>query len=517
MSIPEDCDVIVVGGGGAGLSAAISAAERGMRTVLLERREKLGGSTALAIGSFTAAGTRWQRARGIHDTPDALLEDMAAIPGVLVDADAPELRAILAVEAAPALQWLDDLGVPFVGPFPEAPHRVPRMHNVIPDSRMYIACLSRSARRAGVQILLSAGVERLIEVDGTVAGVDIIQDSRSRILRAQRGVILATGDFSGNAEMRRSFLKPAAADSIPANPDSTGEGHRLAISLGAATRRMEICTGPKLRFRTRPPQGLLGQLPLWTPLMRPLAALVQVLPPAALRPFVKSLLVAHMQPSPKLFESAAILCNLAGERFCDETKSVATLAHQPSAAGYIIFDAQVSEMFNRYPNFVSTAPGIGYAYMRDYQRARPDLVHRTRDADALAQLLRFDADKLRRSLRGSARPLDGPLTALGPVLSTITTTEGGLIVDQNMKVLRGDGTPIRGLYAAGAVAQGGMRLFGHGLHIGWAVVSGRIAGRAAAQAMPHSVGSTIWRSKSSSCDRVVALGSTSQHGASRNQ
>src|SRR5690349_2373212 len=208
MSIPEDCDIIVVGGGGAGLSAAISAAERGMRTLLLERREKLGGSTALAIGSITAAGTRWQRAKGIDDTPDALLEDMASIPGVVVDADAPELRAILAAEAAPALQWLDDRGVPFVGPFPESPHRVPRMHNVIPDSRMYIACLGRAARRSGVHILLSAEVERLIEERGTVAGVVVIHGGRSRTIRAQRGVVLATGDFSGNAEMRRRFLKP---------------------------------------------------------------------------------------------------------------------------------------------------------------------------------------------------------------------------------------------------------------------------------------------------------------------
>jgi fumarate reductase flavoprotein subunit len=492
MSVPQDCDVVVVGGGGAGLTAALSAAERGLRVILLERRSKLGGSTALAIGSLTAAGTRWQRAKGIHDTPDDLLADMAAIPGVVAAADAPDLRAILAVEAAPALNWLSGIGVPFVGPFPEAPHRVPRMHNVVPDSRMYIRCLERAARKAGVHIVLSAAVDKLLEENGEVAGVSFETMGERHSVRAQRGVILTTGDFSGNAEMRRAFLKPAAAASVPANPESTGDGHRLAIDLGAAMQRMDVSTGPKLRFHSAPPRGLLARLPLSPMLMKPLAALVQILPPGALRPFVKSLLVAHMQPSPKLFDSGAILVNLMGARFCDETKSTLDLAHQRDAAGYIIFDQRIAQSFSRYPNFVSTAPGIGYAYMNDYQRARPDLVHRADSVEELAEKLNFNPSALLQSLQNSNHPIRLPLFALGPVLSTVTTTEGGVVVDQSMKVIRSDGTPIRGLFAAGAVAQGGMRLFGHGLHIGWAVVSGRIAGQTAAQSMPHSLRSTVW-------------------------
>src|SRR3546814_15553923 len=68
------CDVLVVGGGGAGLAAAISAAERGVKVVLIERGQKLGGSTAMSIGSFTAAGTPWQRWRGIEDSIDRSAE-----------------------------------------------------------------------------------------------------------------------------------------------------------------------------------------------------------------------------------------------------------------------------------------------------------------------------------------------------------------------------------------------------------------------------------------------------------
>lgn len=484
----ETCDVVVVGGGAAGLTAAVTAAQRGMRTVLLERRDTLGGSTALAIGSFTAAGTSWQKAKGIEDTPEAMLEDMAIVPGVVPSADAPHLRAILAAESAPALAWLAGLGVPFVGPFPEAPHRVPRMHNVVPDSRMYIACLGRAARKAGVDIRLSAAVEGLIDEGGRVTGVTANVAGVRREIRASRGIILAAGDFSGNAAMRKAYLRPVAAASVPANPESTGDGHRLAMAVGAATRAMDISTGPKLRFRSTRARGLLAMLPLWPPLMRGLAAVAQRLPAGALRPFVKSLLVVHMQPSPKLFADGAILVNLRGERFCNEVTSPLDLAFQPEASGYIIFDQAIAERYSAYPNFVSTAPGVGYAYMPDYERARPDLAHRAADPAELARLIGADPNALEQTIATTQVPFGRPLRALGPVVSTVTVTEGSLAVNTRLQVLRENGEPIPGLFAAGGVAQGGMRLFGHGLHIGWAVVSGRIA----AETISREMNRAIW-------------------------
>src|SRR3546814_7046599 len=95
-------------------------------------------------------------------------------------------------------------------------------------------------------------------------------------------------------------------------------------------------------------------LPLWPGPMKALAAIVQIMPGVILRPFVKSLLVVHMQPSPKLFENGAILVNLKGERFCRETESTLPLAHQPEAAGYLILDETIADRFRRAPYFVST-------------------------------------------------------------------------------------------------------------------------------------------------------------------
>lgn len=479
------CDVLVIGGGGAGLAAAITAAERGVQVILVEKQPKLGGSTAMSIGSISAAGTRWQKARGIADNPDDFLEDMGKFPGVDMATDAPDLRAVLAAEAGPALDWLDRLGVAFVGPFPEPPHRVPRMHNVVLDSRMYAVVLEKAARRAGVDIRTGIDVTRLLtDAEGRVAGAQTLAANGPMTILAARGVVLAAGDFSGNAEMRRTYLHAAAADSVPANPASTGIGQRLGLELGAALRGMGVSTGPKLRFRARTRRGILALMPLWPWLMKLTAAMVQVLPEGVLRPFVKSLLVVHMQPSPKLFESGAILVNLDGRRVCDEKKSVLPIAHEREAAGFVVFDQTIAEQYRKAPHYISTAPGIGYAYLGDYERARPELVHRGETVEALAASLGADAEALRRSIAEAGDRLRGPFVALGPAVSTVTVTEGGLSVDRRCAVLREDGTAIDRLYAAGGCAQSGMRLSGHGLHIGWAIVSGRLAGAAAAQEIP---------------------------------
>lgn len=479
------CDVLVIGGGGAGLAAAITAAERGVKVILIEKQPKLGGSTAMSIGSISAAGTRWQRAKGIVDNPDDFLEDMGKFPGVDMSTDAPDLRAVLAVEAGPALDWLDKLGVAFVGPFPEPPHRVPRMHNVVLDSRMYAVVLERAARRAGVDIRTGVDVSRLItDSVGRVTGAVALTAKGPVSIHAARGVVLAAGDFSGNAEMRKTYLHAAAADSVPANPASTGIGQRLGLELGAALRGMAVSTGPKLRFRSRTRRGILALMPLWPWLMKLIAAMVQVLPGGVLRPFVKSLLVVHMQPSPKLFESGAILVNLDGRRVCDETKSVLPIAHQREAAGFVVFDAAIAEKYSKAPHYISTAPGVGYAYLGDYEQARPELVHRGDTVEALAMSLGADGEALRRSIEEAGGRLKGPFVALGPAVSTVTVTEGGLAVDRRCAALRENGSNIAGLYAAGGCAQSGMRLSGHGLHIAWAIVSGRLAGAAASQETP---------------------------------
>ena len=111
---------------------------------------------------------------------------------------------------------------------------------------------------------------------------------------------------------------------------------------------------------------------------------------------------------------------------------------------------------------------------------------------ALAKSMRVPPENLAATFeryngseRGSRPPLaQKPYFALGPVKSYVVFTDGGLKVSERLEVLRADGTVIPGLYAAGSTGQGGLLLEGHGHHLGWAFISGRIAGRNAAFAVP---------------------------------
>lgn len=476
-------DVVVVGGGGSGLSAAISAAQRGMRTVLVEKQDRLGGSTALSVGSITASGTRLQRKAGVTDSIDSFERDMIAFdPGLLSTENAPHLRRLLAVEAGKTVAWLEDLGVAFVGPYLEPPHTVPRMHNVVPNSRAYIARLETAARRLGVEIWLqTAMAELLADPDGSIAGVRATRRDGSVVeLRGSRGIVLASGDFTGNADMRRHYLSRAAASAQPINPNANGDGHRTAIAVGANTRRMDAIFGPQLRFAPPKSRGFLDRLPTWAPLCKLQAFAVQRIPASALRPIVKSLLITHMSPSAQLFTEGAILVNRRGRRFCQETNSASELAFEDGGQGYIILDSAIARTFNDGTHAISTAPGIAFARFDDYKRGRPDLVTVGATVDELARHIRVDASELRASLE-ERRGFELPLYALGPVHSMLTVTEGGLAVDQQLRVLDTHGLPLKHLYAVGGIGQGGMMLLGHGHHIAWAMTSGRIAGEMVAR------------------------------------
>ncbi len=477
----ENADVIVLGGGGAGLSAAVSAARCGMRTVLLEKCAELGGTTRWSVGSISAAGTRMQRAAGITDNIADFRIDMMAFVPDHAPRDNPRLRDLLAAEAGHTQEWLEDMGVVFSGPFPEPPNRVPRMHNAVPGSRMYVAKLTQAARRAGTDIRLEADVHELLQADnGRIIGVEYTCQGVRRRLHASRGVILATGDFAGSRSKREAHLHTAAARAIPVNPNNTGDGLELAKRVGAAWHSMDVVLGPQFRFPRSPSPGFIERLPLWTWLARIGAFYFKHAPAWMLKPLVTSLLIANMSPSEKLYKEGAVLVDLDGARL-DVGKGANALAMARDAAGYILFNERIASLFSKYPYYISTAPGIAYAYFADYQRGRPDLMHRAPTTAALAAKLNMSVEHLRVSLKDQG---EGPRYALGPVNAMLTITEGGLAVDEQHRVLRADGQPIDALYAVGGTGQAGMLLKGHGLHLVWALTSGRLAGELVSQRAP---------------------------------
>ena len=191
--------------------------------------------------------------------------------------------------------------------------------------------------------------------------------------------------------------------------------------------------------------------------------------------------------------------NQQGKRFVNETAwpdRELAVACQEKKSAYILMDSRLIKRYSAWPHFISTAPDIAYAYVSDYQRLRPDV---TRQADDLEQLaisrdipLAALKDTVAEFNRSSEQQQDdphgrqgdtttlqgGPWLLLGPVKAYFTTTEGGAAVNHQLQVLDHQQQPIPGLYAVGQNGSGGIILWSHGLHIAWALTSGRLAGRA---------------------------------------
>ncbi len=491
-------DVVVVGGGGSGLAAAIGAASHGARVVLLEKNATLGGTTARSIGSISATQTADQQRAGISDTPDEHFEDMGRFSRQHANRPDNEALARILVDNVPeTMRLLAEWGVVFHGPLEEPPHRKPRMHQIMPNSAAYIFHCERHARKIGVNIVTRARARRLLTTNGEVSGVEFERtDGSVETVDAARGVILAAGDYAADAEFKGRYISAAVGATEAVNPTNTGDGHRMALALGARIINPDMYGGG-MRF-VRPPQpAWQSRLPPSRWLMRAANTALRLAPKSVVRQFLMGFLTTVVVPQRELFHDGAILINKSGERFADETKGmVFDLAYQPEGIGYIFFDAGVARKYTQWPHYVSTAPGIAFAYLQDYEKTRPDLFHCGETLAVLAEKLRMDAATLQHTVQiyntstdtpaRGARPeiMCGPYYALGPVRNYINYTDGGLVINTGLQVLGRNDAPIPRLYAAGATGQGGLLLKGHGNHLGWGFTSGRLAGQYAAELSP---------------------------------
>jgi len=483
----ETFDVVVIGGGGSGLAAASEAARHGAQVLLIEKNAQLGGSTAWSVGSVSATQTRHQKKAGIHnDCPDWHFEDLGKFAGPLEARDNLGLRRILVDESPAMFEWLMESGLVFLGPASEPPHRLPRMHNVVPGSKAYPYHLGRLCRGLGVGFRFSTRATSLRHANGRVQGVEAIDANGEHIfLRARKAVVLTSGDYSGGRELKSQLASSAAAACDAVNVTNTGDGHAMAMAIGAQVVNGDLVHGPIMRFippanptwiAKLPPQTWLGHAAVWA---------MTYLPNFLVRPILMSFITTALGPDPGLFKAGGVLINRQGKRFVDEmNKPALALVEQDQGIGYIVLDGNMARRFTAWPHFVSTAPNVAHAYLPDYRRNRRDVYHQAQTIEDLALQLQMDPNILRQSLQengqGAQALTQAPFVALGPVKSYMVLTDGGLQVSDRHEVIGNDGQPIAGLFAAGSVGQGGLLLYGHGHHLGWAFVSGRRAGRFAA-------------------------------------
>lgn len=481
-------DVVVVGGGGSGLAASIEAASAGASVLLLEKNPATGGSTGWSIGSITASGTPDQQRAGIVDDPQQHFEDMGRCAGALAPRDNLELRRLLTANVTDTVAWLRGHGIAFFGPLPEAPHRYPRMHNVLPTSRSYVYNLTRAARRAGVDIRLGMRATRILLEGRRAVGIEAIdKDGRRVAFRSRRAVVLAGGDYSGGHAFKLRYGSPEIAAVGAVNETNTGDCQQMVLDIGGEVINGDLILGPVMRFVRPPRRNLIQRIPPWPPLARTMAWMLHHLPGALSRPFVMRFMTTVMGPQPELFADGVLLVDREGRKIDPIAGNYGrAVTAAPDGLAWLILDSSLVERYSQAPHAVSTAPGIAWAYFPDYARTRPDLHRSAATVAALGQALCMPPAQLVATVmahgRSGPRTFDrGPYHSLGPIRGYVVLTDGGVRVSAELKVIVDGGQEVEGLFAAGSTGQGGLLLEGHGHHLGWAFTSGRIAGRNAAR------------------------------------
>ncbi len=489
----QTVDVIVIGGGAAGLAAASMAATCGRSVVLLEKDREPGGSTSWSVGSVSATATPHQFRAGILDNPQDHWEDIQKFSAPHPHPDNPELGRILAEGSPDMFAWLLSAGIDFVGPMPEPPHRRPRMHNVLPNSRAFAYRLGKLCRKQGVRILTDTRADALILDQDRATGVRTSGVAGVQTWLARGGIVLAGGDYSASKELKTRFASPEAAMADPVNPLATGEGIRLGLEAGGEVLNGDYVRGPFLRFVPPARAGLLARLPAWRIVTRLMRWGYENLAPALLRPVMMKFLTTTLAPDAGLFrEGSALVDRDGGLIEGARVNPHLAAARAPGGLGYIVMDQRIATQFRQWPHFISTAPGVAYAYLDDYRRTRGDIYFTAPTLEELARRLGMDPGRFVASVAthnaqlasdprtASLQLTRAPFFSLGPAKAYVVFTNGGLRVSTRLEVLRPDGSIIPGLYAAGSNGQGGQLLEGHGHHLGWAFVSGRVAGRNAA-------------------------------------
>jgi len=495
-----ETDILVIGGGGTGLAAAISAAEAGAKVIVAEKCSTLGGTTGLSIGSITACCTSYQARQGIVDSHEALFEDIQKFNGESDQFNNKELTRLLIREGGQTIEWMKGFGFEFYGPNPEPPHRVPRMHNVIPNAVSYPLLLQRAALRKGVQILLGTPGRKLIREGERITGA-LLDDKKNNLpirVKARKGVILACGDFSNSTVLKGRYLADHLAKAPGYNPDCQGEGHLMGMEVGARTVNMGVFERPNIRFVPAPKKLWNELLPAHPFLIKLYAAAGRILPRRIFMNLASHILTTRGAPDVGMYKGGAILVNKNGERFTNELEDPShPVAKQPEGIVYLVFDSRLAEKFSAWPYFVSTAAGIAYAYVQDYERDVPDIITKGNTLEEAAKnhpmpgrvvqtvkrYNRFvetgkDEDFQRSPLgEGILKP---PFYVMGPAVGYIGISIGGLDINTQFQVLDESGKVIPGLYAGGRNA-GGLVVMGHGLNLAWAFTPGRLAGKIAAQ------------------------------------
>ena len=551
----HEVDFLVVGSGGGGMAAALAGADLGLDTLVIEKGRNFGGTTGISGGGIWVPGNPTLRRRGLDDDPDTIrtylrLLTEGRVPAARIDAfvdngpaamefleQSPWMRFFWvkgyadyhpeveggsargrSIEARPfdtrklgederflrpnGMQgplglWVTakdyhDLAMAkrtwrgrwatVVAAWRVSSNLVRRRH-MATTGRALVARLRLALKDAGVPLWLETPMAELVVGDnGTVGGLVAERDGRPLRIGARRGVLLATGGFDHNAEMRGRYLPEGGrADNSGGAPENTGQGIVAGRQAGAATDLMDDAW--------------------WMPSVRH--------PVGAMIPLV----------SERSIPRSVIVSGRTGERFTNEAAPYVNFVHDQLEGGHVpvwfVMDAKARA---RYP-FAQVLPGAEFA--KSFYDA--GTVHTAGTLAELAGRIGVPADTLTATVERfngfarSGKDTDfgrgdsaydryyGDPTLPNPTLDVIEEgpfhairveagdlgTKGGLVCDENSRVLRPDGSVIEGLYATGNTSASvmGNEYPGPGGTIGPSIVFGYIAARHVAQRAGAPAGS----------------------------
>ena len=414
--------IVVVGAGGCGLSAALSAKENNSEVLVIERDSTPLGTTAMSTGLIPGANTRLQRAAGIEDTPEIFANDI--IKKTKGETD-PEIATSLAIESSKTIEWLIDkyqIPLSLVDSFLYPGHTVMRMHGT-PNrtGSELMGALCRAAERAGIDVLTNALVTDLYsDSNNKILGVKVLRTDGQTEEIGCDALILACCGFAGNSEMVEEYMPEIKEAEFFGHPGNKGDAIKWGKSLGADLADIGSYQGHGGLAAGR------GVPILWPMIME-----------------------------------GGFQININGERFSDESlgysEQAVKVVSQPKKIAWNIFDERLHELmkeFEDYNNAIEANAIIN--------------ADNTAELSALTGINKESLDKtikeVEEMVEGKRKDSFGRDFTIKPKLESpyytvkvtgaLFHTQGGLVVNEHAQVMDKNKDPLPNLFAGGGSARG---------------------------------------------------------------
>ena len=418
----DEADVMVVGAGNGGFPAAITAADKGAKVIVLELWSAPASSLAMIAGGTIFAGTDFQKAHGIDDSPDKLFNEAVEKTG-----GSPELWRVLADRQLDAYAWLQSIGAKPVAIFGNPGQDIVRCHRFEGHGTGLIKTLRRTADNKGIKTLYKHRAERLVvdPTTGRVVGVTARHDDKVLNFRAKKAVILATGGFIMNRDMVKEYGPYSVGCLSKSAPHHYGDGLKMALDVGASTTDIGVAASPSLST------------------------------------------CVHTGKTTIMWNQGAIVIRPDGQRWADEmgrSYNVMFKEHMhyyPDGLHYIIYDNKIREAASRedYSKLkeysADTIEGLAEAVGLDPKALKATIDEFNSDIDTYGYDKKFGR-KVWGGLMTEARvpKIDTPPYWGVKCLVALTSCKGGVTINGKAQVLDLYGGVIPGLYAVGEVTGG---------------------------------------------------------------